>query len=277
VVENGAKSSLQGGLSSQDRSRFLIGDGPLYGGWCAIPDSFAAEIMGVAGFDWCCVDLQHGMAGDEILMPMLQGLGLSKTPTIVRVPWNEPAYIMRALDAGADGVLVPMVNDVAGARAAVGACRYAPQGFRSWGPTRAALHSGARAPHEVNTDVLCIIMIETLEAAEQLEEILAVPGIDGVFVGPSDLAVSLGFDPRGSMGPTYRDVIQRILHGCRDRRILSGIFCNDLDAVRTYRKMGFRLLAVQSDVRMLRSAAELALRELRGTDGPVSGTSPSRP
>lgn len=134
----------------------------------------------------------------------------------MRVPWNDPAEIMWVLDAGASGVIVPMVNDAESTRAAVGACRFAPVGFRSWGPTRAALHTGSRSPEQMDRDVLCIVMVETVEAVDRLEDILAVPGIDGVFVGPSDLSITLGVVARGiTLG-----VVARAGCGCpcRSRR-----------------------------------------------------------
>lgn len=110
-----------------------------FGAICSVPDSFSAEMLGRAGFDWVCVDLQHGMVGSEALLGILQALDLTETPSLVRVPWNEPAAIMHALDTGASGVIVPMVNSAEEAERAVAACRYPPAGIRSWGPTRVAL------------------------------------------------------------------------------------------------------------------------------------------
>ena len=102
--------------------------GSSVGGWCVIPSPFGAELMGMAGFDWVCLDMQHGLIGYDAMVPMLQTLSRTGTPALVRVPWNQPDHIMKALDAGAQGVVVPMVNSVADARAATGACRYPPQG-----------------------------------------------------------------------------------------------------------------------------------------------------
>ena len=109
------------------------------GGWCSIPSPFSAEMMGRSGFDWVCIDTQHGVIGYDQMMPMLQALSITATPAFVRVPWNQPDHIMKALDAGAQGVIVPMVSTEEDAKAAVAAAKYPPVGMRSWGPIRAAL------------------------------------------------------------------------------------------------------------------------------------------
>ena len=244
--------------------RFWTEGKALYGGWCSIPDPFLAEVMGASGFDWVCVDMQHGLVAKGDVVGMLQALDRTGTPTIVRVPWNDPAPIMWALDAGAQGVIVPMVNDAQSARAAVAACRYAPDGVRSWGPVRAALLSGADEPSETNRRVLCMVMIETVEAIEHLDEILDVEGIEGVFIGPSDLAVSLGDDPREPPTARHEEAIDTIIATCRDRDVLAGIFCLDVERARRYGEKGYRLLNLQSDARMLRDRATAMLAEVRG-------------
>jgi 4-hydroxy-2-oxoheptanedioate aldolase len=238
-------------------------DGPMLGGWLTIPGAFAAEVMGSAGFDWYCLDLQHGMITRADLVEMLQGLDIGQNLSIVRVPWNHPPDIMWALDAGAAGVIVPMVNDAEQARAAVRACRFAPAGTRSWGPTRVALHTRPGTPAELDASVRCIIMIETAEAVERLDDILAVPGIDGVFVGPSDLAVSLGLDPRDGGDAAHAAAIERILERCLAHAVLPGIFCGTAQAAIRYRDLGYRLLALCSDIRLVRDAASRALASVR--------------
>jgi 4-hydroxy-2-oxoheptanedioate aldolase len=238
-------------------------NGAMLGGWLTIPGAFAAEVMGSAGFDWYCVDLQHGMITQADLIEMLQGLDVCGSLTLVRVPWNHPPDIMWALDAGAAGVIVPMVNDAEQARAAVRACRFAPAGARSWGPTRAALHARPGAPAELDASVRCIVMVETAEAVECLDDILAVPGIDGVFVGPSDLAISMGVDPRDGGDAEHAAVIERIVQRCLAHAVLPGIFCGTAQAAIRYRDMGYRLLALCSDLRLMRDAASRALASVR--------------
>lgn len=234
------------------------------GAWLTVPGAFAAEVMGSAGFDWCCVDLQHGMISRADLVGMLQALDVSGTTGLVRVPWNHPPDIMWALDAGAAGVIVPMVNDAEQARAAVRACRFAPAGTRSFGPARAALHSDPGSPAKQNASVRCFVMIETAEAVQRLDEIVAVPGVDGVFVGPSDLAVSMGLDPRepGQDG-AHHAAIEHILQRCLARGLLPGIYCGSAERAVRYRELGYRLLAVCSDIGLLREGAGSVLAALR--------------
>jgi 4-hydroxy-2-oxoheptanedioate aldolase len=236
---------------------------PTFGGWCSIPNSFTAEIM-AASFDWCCIDMQHGLTGQDALITMLQSIAITGTPAFVRVPWNQPGDIMRALDAGAQGVIIPMVNTVDEAKAAVKACRYPPEGYRSWGPTRKALYNPLLTPEHENRAVVCTIMIETAGALDQLDNILEVPGIDAVFIGPSDLAVSQGIDPSNTGGsPHHADAIDRVLNACQRNGIVAGIFCGGSEQAQRMRAAGFEMLAIQSDARLLRRAAEDAVSALR--------------
>jgi 4-hydroxy-2-oxoheptanedioate aldolase len=162
---------------------------PSFGAWAVFPASLTAEFMGGAGFDWVIVDAQHGglVVGD--LVPIIQALQLGGTPAVVRVPWTDPPTIMRVLDFGASAVLVPMVNSAQDAAAAAAAMRYPPDGIRSYGQTRPRYASTA----EANADVVLLVMIETVEALEHVDEIASTPGVDGLFVGPVDLGLSLGF------------------------------------------------------------------------------------
>src|SRR2546430_13039058 len=166
------------------------------GGWCVMPSAFSAELMARCGFDWLCIDTQHGLIGYDQMTVMLQALAITGTPPFVRVPWNQPDHIMKALDAGAQGVFVPMVNSAEEAQAAVRACRYPPDGYRSWGPIRASLGAPDYSPQLANRSVICAVMVETVAALDQLAEIVSVPGVDAVFIGPSDSALSMGFGPR---------------------------------------------------------------------------------
>jgi 4-hydroxy-2-oxoheptanedioate aldolase len=239
------------------------------GGWCAIGNSFSAELMGWAGFDWVCVDQQHGLVGPDALVPMIQALGLSATPAFVRVPWNEPASIMRALDAGAQGVIVPLVNTRADAAAAVAAARYAPLGERSWGPARPLHEIVGYSPALGNRRVIVVVQIETVEAIRNLEEILGVAGVDAVFVGPSDLAVTAGWQP--TLSPKldeHRQLILDVLTAAHRHGIPAGIFCGGLEMAGTWLKAGFDMLAVSSDTLLLKGAAVEILRALRTPETP---------
>ena len=241
----------------------LESQGTAFGGWCAILDGFVAEIMGSAGFDWCCVDLQHGVGGHGAMVPMLQGLDATGTPTIVRVPWNEPAGIMRALDAGAGGVIVPMVDDADQAAAAAAACRYASAGSRSWGPARASLGRDDYTPERINAEVVCLPMVESAQAVAAVEEILAVDGVDGVFVGPSDLSVSLGIPPIQSSDDRLQAAVTEVLSACRRAGKIAGIFAPDDASLEIYTTAGFDMIAVHNDSRLLGQAAREALAVAR--------------
>src|SRR5439155_10183409 len=166
------------------------------------------------GFDWLCLDLQHGLIDYSTMLGMLQAVG-SRAPVVVRVPWNEPDEIMRPLDAGAAGVIVPMVGTAAEAEVAARACRYPPEGFRSWGPTRASLGDPDYGPAAANRDVVCVVMIETVEGVENVREILAVSGVDAILIGPYDLALSWsGALESPGKAPRDRELIGRVLDAC---------------------------------------------------------------
>ncbi|GAC1655275.1 MAG: aldolase/citrate lyase family protein [Candidatus Dormibacteraceae bacterium] len=230
---------------------------PTYGGWCTIPGAVSAEIVGRAGFDWVCIDTQHGLIGYDAMVAMLQALTAAGSPSFVRVAWNDAATIMKTLDAGADGIIVPMVNTAAEARAAVAACRYPPHGNRSWGPVRPRLLNPEYSIESAG-DVICAVMCETVEAVGNLGAILDVPGIDAVFVGPNDLAISMGI--RGSAyageNPEHRAAMERIAAACGAHSIIAGIMCGTPETAEQWRRVGFRMLAIESDARLLGRAAQ---------------------
>ena len=167
----------------------------VFGLWMTVPGSFGAEILAGTGVDYVCVDQQHGIIDYDSMVPMLQAIRAGGAAPITRVLSKDPFLIMKALDAGAWGVIVPMIDDAEAAADAVAACRYPPRGIRSWGPTRASLALGSRDPEDLAGEVLCLVMIETRKGLENVEEISATPGLDGIYIGPSDLALSLGLSP----------------------------------------------------------------------------------
>jgi 4-hydroxy-2-oxoheptanedioate aldolase len=167
-------------------------DRPALGGWLMIPSGFSAEVMAHQNLDWLCIDMQHGLIDYDTALAMLQAISTTATTPFVRVPWNDSAIIMKMLDAGAYGVIVPMVNSRAEAEAAVAACRYPPQGIRSFGPIRAVYYAGLDYFAYASQEVSCIPQIETTAAVENLDEILSVEGVDAVYIGPMDLSISLG-------------------------------------------------------------------------------------
>lgn len=241
-----------------------------FGGWCSIPTPLGVEIMGRAGFDWMAVDMQHGLFTAADLVGALQILNALEVETLVRVPWNTPDAIMKALDAGADGVIIPMVNTADEAEAAVQATRFPPRGMRSWGPVGPSLRRPGYSPHEADASVRCGIQIETVEGIERLGEILAVPGIDLVYVGPSDLAISAGLEPTYIVqDDEHLAMVNSVVEACRTHDIATGIFSPDNVMALQWAERGLSMVTVATDIALLNVGAKRVLRDLRG---PLGGT-----
>lgn len=221
-----------------------------YGAWLMIPSTISAEAVAHQGFDYVCVDMQHGFIDYADAVVMLQAISLSKSMPFVRVPWNEPGIIGRVLDAGAMGVIIPMVNSADEARAAVSACRYHPLGGRSYGPSRASWYGGADYFEHANEEVACIPMIETARSVEHLDEILAVPGIDAVYVGPSDLSVTYGQTPRPDNDGAFEAARIKIATACAARGITAGIHANASLAAK-HAAAGYRMVTISADISSL--------------------------
>lgn len=243
--------------------RWRAGEATL-GGWLAIGNAYTAELMGMLGFDWLAIDLQHGQIGFDDLHQLLPAISATPALPLVRVPWNAPDQIMKALDAGAFGVIVPMVNSAAEARAAVAACRYPPLGQRSFGPIRAALHAGRGYAREANSQLACVVMIETAEALAAIDEILAVEGIDAIYIGPSDLGLSRGRSPRGDDDdPEHLADVAHILAAARRHGVAAGIHCSSLEFAQRWLEAGFVMVTVGSDSGFLSRAAAADLAAAR--------------
>lgn len=239
-------------------------DTPALGGWLVLPSSISAEYMSRAGFDWLCVDMQHGSIDYQAAVTMMQAISTGDTVPVVRVPWNEPGIIMKTLDAGAYGVIVPMVNSRAEAEAAIGACRYAPTGYRSYGPGRAVLYAGPDYFANANATVLCICMLETREAIARADEIVSTPGLDAVFIGPSDLSVSLGLAPSYDQdAPEFTQAIDAVLAACRKHGVTAGAFCGNAAVAKKRIAQGFRFVQVADDAGSMVRTAAAALGEVR--------------
>src|SRR5947208_252739 len=161
--------------------------------------------MAHQGFDSLTVDMQHGVVDYQVAVTMLQAVSTTPVIPLARVPWNDPARLMKILDAGVYGVICPMVNTRAQAEALVAACKYAPRGYRSWGPVRASIYAGADYGDHANDDLIVMPMIETAEAVKNIDAILSVPGVDAVYVGPSDLSLTLSARGRVPTSPPSSD------------------------------------------------------------------------
>ncbi|MFM7119578.1 MAG: HpcH/HpaI aldolase family protein [Gammaproteobacteria bacterium] len=239
---------------------------PTIGAWLSLANTHTAELLAHAGFDWICVDLQHGLLDYGDLRHMLPAISGTPTTPLVRVAGNNPAEIMKVLDAGAMGVIVPLVNNRAEAAAAVAACRYPPDGMRSFGPVRAALYGGRGYAAEANDQIACIVMIETKEGIANLEEIVTTPGLGGVYIGPSDLAFALGLPPVGDTeNPLHVETVDRILAACRRHGVPAGIHTSSLPWAQRRLAAGFQFVTLGSDAGFMMSAAARELAAARGT------------
>ena len=235
------------------------------GVWLSLANAYTAESLAQLGFDYACIDLQHGLLDYQDLTYMLPAISTSNTVPLVRVPWNEPYEIMKALDAGAYGVIVPLVNTAQDAARAVAACRYPPVGNRSFGPIRAALYGGRGYAAEANEQIACFAMIETEEGLANVNEIAATPGLDGVYVGPSDLALALGLPPAGDTEePSHLAALARIQEGCRQARVSVGIHTSSLDYCRRRLQAGFGFATLGSDAGFMTRTAAKELAAARG-------------
>jgi len=244
--------------------------GAVLNGWCSIPSSFSAEVMAHQGFDSITIDMQHGVVDYQVALTMLQAISTTDVTPMARVPWNDPGRLMKILDAGAFGVICPMINTREDAEAFVGACKYPPMGFRSFGPIRAkyyaggSSHGGGDYHVDANEHTLAIAQIETRQAIENLDEILSVPGLGGVYVGPSDLAMALGSEPRkGQSDPDVIEARNFILETCKRHGIPAGIHTNSTEVAVNMIKQGFQLASLQSDDRFLMQKAKDELNAVK--------------
>lgn len=248
----------------QNRLKEIWSEGrAVLNGWLSLPDPVVAENLAEQGWDALTIDMQHGLIGHAALVPMLQALRASQVTPLVRVSWNAPGEIMKALDAGAMGVICPMISTVAECEAFVGACRYPPAGYRSYGPIRAALVYGADYASHANAEVLTLAMIETAEGLENVEAIAAVPGLDGIYIGPSDLSLALGGDPRQDTDePTLMAAFDRIMAASRAAGIRVGLHTSSVAYGKKMIARGFDLVTVGSDLRYL-AAGRREVADLR--------------
>ena len=240
-------------------------DRTAFGLWSVIPSSFSAEIFAKTGVDYVCVDQQHGVVGYDSMVPMFQAIQAEGSAPITRVLSNDPFLIMKALDAGAWGVIVPLVNSAEDAARAASACRYPPQGIRSFGPVRAAGVIGSRDPERLGGEVLCLVMVETRDALERVDEIANTPGVDGIYIGPADLALSLGLPPTLEIQEgEHAEAVGRIREACHRNGIAAGIHCPSGEWARKHTETGFDLVTVATDATLLRGAALHELTVARG-------------
>lgn len=252
----------------RNRLRALWAEGrPTINGWLSVGNPFTAEIMAAQGYDSLTIDMQHGALDYASVLPMLQAMRASGVVPIVRVPWLEPGIVMKALDAGAYGIICPMVNTPGQAAEFASYLRYPPRGQRSFGPTRVSYAAGNNYAAEANDEILGFVMVETAEALENVEAIAATPGIDGIYIGPADLSLSLtggrlapGFDREE---PEIVDAFRTVIAACQRNGLRAGLHCGSSAYAAKAIGWGFDMTTVSGDTRLLASAAAESVAEFR--------------
>ena len=229
----------------------------------SLPEPFVAEVMGAAGFDFLLVDLEHAPLSIYQLQTLLIAARPTESTLLVRAPWNDPVAVKQILDVGAEGVVLPWINNRDECEAAVAAARYPPEGIRGFGPRRALrIHGGVdEYAHRANEGVLVLAQIERVEAVERLGEILTTPGLDGIMVGPADLALSMGY-LHDRENPAVETQIRRILDGCREHGMPFGIFSGTAEKARKWVGLGARIATVGGDVPFIDAGIAQAKREI---------------
>ena len=238
--------------------------GAAVNGWLAIPNSFSAETMAHQGWDTLTIDLQHGVVDYQAMVGMLQAISTTPTVPIVRVPWLEPGILMKTLDAGAYGVICPMVNTREDALKLVAWTHYAPRGTRSFGPVRALLYGGADYPQHANDTIAVFAMIETAEALDNLDEILSVEGLDAIYIGPSDLSLALGCKPTfDDLEPKAFEAVEHILARAKAHGVVAGIHNGTPEAALKRITKGFQFVTISSDARLMVDGAQQVISAMR--------------
>lgn len=233
---------------------------PIVNAWLSIGSSYSAEMVAAQGFDAVTVDCQHGMIGFETALTMLQAISTTSAIPFVRPSRNDPAEIMRFLDAGAYGIICPMISSAAEAAALVSACRYPPLGTRSYGPARGLLYGGSDYVAHANDEIVVLAMIETAAGLDALDAIVATPGLDGLYIGPNDLALALGHAAvPESDAPEMMAAIARVVSATRAHGKLSGIFCSGAAGAARRIGEGFDLVTPGNDATLLRAAMAAAV------------------
>jgi len=238
--------------------------GAVVNGWLAIPSSFSAEVMAHQGWDTLTVDLQHGVTDYASAVAMFTAISTTSTVPIARVPWLDPGIIMKTLDAGAYAIICPMVNSREDAEKFVYACRYPPEGGRSFGPIRATLYGGAEYPAKANETIVTLAMIETRQALDRLDEILSVKGLDAVYIGPADLSLSLGCTPTfDEVDKPVAEAIDMVLAKANEHGVIPCIHNGTPEMALKRIARGFRLVTIGSDARLMTAGAQQVMSKMR--------------
>lgn len=264
----------------RNRLKALWAEGkPTINGWLSIGNPFTAEIMAAQGYDSVSIDAQHGALDYSNVLPMFQAMRASGVVPMARVPWLEPGIIMKMLDAGAYGVICPMVNTPEQAAEFVSYLRYPPLGQRSFGPTRANFSAGANYAGEANDEILGFAMIETATAMRNLDAIAATPGLDGIYVGPADLTLSLA---QGRLAPAFDreepemvEALRTIVAACKRHGIRAALHCGTPEYAARAIGWGFDMTTVGGDSRLLAAAAADSVKAFRTLTGARADAAPA--
>jgi 4-hydroxy-2-oxoheptanedioate aldolase len=241
-------------------------------GWIHIPSIITAEAMAAAGWDSITIDLQHGTADYASLLTLLPVVERSGAAPLVRIPWLEEGTIMRVLDAGAMGIIAPMIESPEAAARLVSACRYPPEGGRSFGPIRAKFAWGPDYVTRANTEVLALAMVETRQGVEALDEILTVEGLDGIYIGPGDLSFSHGFAPGfDRREPEILAIIMGILEKCQAAGVRCCLHTMTPEYAAEMAGRGFALVTVGGDARFVELTAASTVKSFRSLAGTPAG------
>jgi len=242
----------------------------VFSGWCGLPYPIVAETIGREGFAAVTLDAQHGLWDVNALMTGIAALRQGGAAPVVRVPVGDFATVSRVLDFGAEGIIVPMINTATDARAFAAAAKYPPVGERSWGPHRATTLAGLADQsiylREANDHVIALAMIETATALKNLAAIVDTPGIDGLFLGPSDLSIALSEGK--NLDPVSKDVereLDRIVASAQRTGKIPGAYCHSPERAVALAKRGVRFLAVMSDLALFRAGIAAAMKVLKGS------------
>lgn len=237
------------------------------GSWVSLCSPIGAEVMGLLGFDWLLIDMEHGAGDYQTLLGQLQALSGSGSEPFVRVQWNDAAVIKRVLDLGATGIMVPGIGGVEDARTAIAACKYPPEGIRGVASVRAArFGQDTTYLREANDQVLVIIQIETRSAVEQIEDIVALPGVDVAFVGPNDLAANLGH-PGETGHPEVQEAIAKIDAAAKAKGVPLGSVSRDWSGSKALIDKGYQLVSMGADISFMMKASRRALEKFGEATG----------
>ena len=247
---------------------------PVINGWLSIPNSFTAEAFGKMGWDSLTIDMQHGQNDYQSSISMLQALSNSETVPFVRVPWNEPGIIMKMLDLGVMGVIAPMINSKDDCEQFTSYCYYPPIGQRSFGPMRAQLVHGLNYFNKANDNILSFAMIETKEAVDNLDEILSVPNLTGIYIGPADMSSSYGLPPKFDVkeDPVFSN-IKMICEKANKYNKIAGIHNGSTDYAKEMINLGYKFVTILSDFRIMNSYSQKVVNEMKNTDPNKTETS----